>query len=145
MAATLFVVLTLAGALDVFFLKGNYQEFDRDGINLAETIKQTTSPGATILHAPVHNTPIYLTGRRSVIGYPGHIWTHGLDFAAREADVRQIYAGGPDAAALLAEYSVDYVVVGPQEFVAVSPNLEFFKQYQEVANIGDYHLYKVKP
>jgi hypothetical protein len=146
MAASLFVILTLAGALDIFPLltgQGEYQEFDRDGVMFAETIKQTTPPTATILHAPIHNTPIFLTGRRSIMGYPGHIWTHGLDFGPREAEIKLIYGGAPDAPALLEKYGVDYVVVGPQEVGIVHPNLDFFSRYPEVANIGEYHLYKV--
>src|SRR5258706_7653533 len=60
-AGALLVVLTLAGGLDVFALltrQGEYQEFDRDGVSFAETIKQQIPPRAMILHAPIHNTPI---------------------------------------------------------------------------------------
>jgi hypothetical protein len=147
-AACLFVVLTLAGALDVFALvtrQGEYQEFDRDGVTFAEIIKQQTPPRAMILHAPIHNTPIFLTGRRSLMGYPGHIWTHGIDSGPREADIRKIYAGAPDAPALLAKYGVDYVVVDPQELSVMNVNDAFFSRYKAVANIGEYHLYKIAP
>ena len=147
-AAVLFVLLILAGGLDVFALvthQGEFQEFDRDGVNFAEMIKQQTPPGATILHAPIHNTPVFLTGRRSLMGYPGHIWTHGLDFGQREADIKQIYSGSPDAAALLAKYGVDYVVIDPQEHSVMPVNDAFFSRYREVAKIGEYHLYKITP
>ena len=147
LAGSLFIVLTLAGALDVFALmtrQGEYQEFDRDGINFAELIKQQTPPRATILHAPVHNTPVFLTGRRSLMGYPGHIWTHGLDFGPRETEIKRIYAGAPDAESLLAKYGVDYVVIDPQEHSLMKVNSDFFKRYPEVANTGEYHLYKIK-
>ncbi len=145
-AASLFVILTFAGALDIFPLligQGEFQEFDRDGVAFAEVIKQSTPPTATILHAPIHNTPVYLTGRRSIMGYPGHIWTHGLDFGPREQEIKEIYSGASDAAALLAKYRVDYVVISPQELAVVSPNVAFFATYTEVANVGDYHLYKI--
>ncbi|HEV2905589.1 MAG TPA: hypothetical protein VGW32_11095, partial [Pyrinomonadaceae bacterium] len=148
LAASLLVILTLAGALDIFPLltgQGEYQEFDRNGVAFAESIKETTPPGATILHAPIHNTPIFLTGRRSIMGYPGHIWTHGLDFGPRENEIKQIYAGGPDAAALLAKYRVDYVVIGPQEESVVKPNVAFFDRYPQTVNVGEYRLYKVTP
>jgi hypothetical protein len=146
LAASLFVILTLAGALDIFPLltgQGEYQEFDSDGVTFAETIKQTTPHNATILHAPIHNTPVFLTGRRSIMGYPGHISSHGLEFGPRESEIKRIYAGSPDADALLAKYGVDYVVVSPQEHAVVSPNVTFFSRYPEVANIGEYHLYKI--
>ena len=148
LAFGLLAMLTLAGALDIFPLltrQGEYQEFDRDGVTFADVIKQQTPASATILHAPIHNTPIFLTGRRSIMGYPGHIWTHGLDFGPREQDIKQIYSGAADAAALLAKYRVDYVVVSPQEISVVSPNMAFFSRYPEVINVGEYHLYKVTP
>jgi len=146
LAGSLFIVLTLAGALDVFALmtrQGEYQEFDRDGINFAEMIKQQTPPRATILHAPVHNTPVFLTGRRSLMGYPGHIWTHGLDYGPRETEIKRIYAGAPDAESLLAKYGVDYVVIDPQEHSLMTVNAAFFSRYPEVGNTGEYHLYKI--
>ena len=148
LAGSLFVVLTLAGALDVFALmtsQGEYQEFDRDGVTFAEMIKQQTPPSATILHAPIHNTPVFLTGRRSLMGYPGHIWTHGIDFGPRETDIKKIYAGSPDAASLLGKYGVDYVVIDPQEHSVMTVNTDFFARYPEVVKIGEYHLYKIKP
>lgn len=98
-----------------------------------------------ILHAPIHNTPVFLTGRRSLMGYPGHIWTHGIDFGQREADIRKIYSGSPDATSLLSKYGVDYVVIDPQEHSVMPVNTAFFSRYPEVVNIGEYHLYKIAP
>src|SRR5882724_157913 len=148
LAGGLFVVLTFAGALDVFALvtsQGEYQEFDRDGVAFAEMIKQQTPPRAMILHAPIHNTPVFLTGRRSLMGYPGHIWTHGIDFGPRETDIKKIYSGSPEAANLLSKYGVDYVVIDPQEHSVMPVNTEYFSRYPEVVKIGEYHLYKIKP
>ena len=149
LAGAFFVVLTLAGALDVFALvtgHGDYGEFDRDGVAFAEQIKQQTPPRAMILHAPIHNTPIFLTGRRSLMGYPGHIWTHGLAYGEREYEIKRIYAGAPDAPALLAKYGVDYVAVGPTEHVALKEiNEAFFDRYRKVIESGGYRLYKVSP
>jgi hypothetical protein len=147
-AIALFAMLTLSGALDVAALisaHDEFQEFDREGIGFAELIKQQTPPRAMILHAPVHNTPVFLSGRRSLMGYPGHIWTHGIDSGPREADIKKIYNGSFDARALLAKYGVDYVVVDPQEHSVMPVNDAFFKQFHEVATVGEYHLYKVTP
>ncbi|HYW74588.1 MAG TPA: hypothetical protein VE961_26420 [Pyrinomonadaceae bacterium] len=148
LAAALLAMLILSGTLDLIPLvlrKGEYQEFDNDGIIFAEMLKERTPAKAMVLHAPVHNTPVFLSGRRSLMGYPGHIWTHGIDSGQREADIKKIYNGGYDARALLAKYHVDYVVVDPQEHSVMPINDAFFKQFQEVATVGDYHLYKVTP
>jgi hypothetical protein len=146
LAASLLVMMTLAGALDIVPLliqQGQYGEFDRDGVAFAETVKQQTPPTATILHAPIHNTPVYLTGRKSIMGYPGHIWTHGLEYGPREQEIKQIYAGSSEAAALLAKYRVEFFVFGPHQVSTENPNVAFFSVYPEVANVGDYHLYKI--
>lgn len=117
-AVALTLSLTLAGGLDMWRIVSNaseYREFDTDQMALARIIRQDTAPHALILHAPIHNHPVYLTGRRSLMGFPGHVWTHGIDLDPRENDIRRMYAGGPDAAALMARYGVQYVVVSPLE------------------------------
>lgn len=147
LAMVLFVALTLAGALDVaaIALRSNqYGVFDRNGMSFAELIKSRTAPRAMIVHAPVHNTPVFLTGRRSLMGYPGHIWTHGLEFAEREAHIKRIYAGGPDAKSLIEKYQADYLVVGPQERSIMPVNQQYVTNYQKVGEVGEYRLFKVR-
>jgi hypothetical protein len=145
-ALVLFVSLTLAGALDVWGVvsrSAEFREFDRDGITFAEMIKTRTAPRSLILQAPIHNHPVFLTGRRALMGYPGHIWTHGLDYVEREREIKQIYAGGPGADNLLARYGVEYVVVGPLEKMLMPVNDSFFAKYTKVGEAGEYRLYKI--
>jgi hypothetical protein len=145
-AVVLFVCLTLAGALDVggIALRSvKYGIFDSAGISFAELIKEQTAPHSLIVHAPVHNHPVFLSGRRSLMGYPGHIWTHGLEFAQREAEIKRIYAGAPDAEQLLRNYKIDYAVVSPLERHALTVNEQFFLRYQKVGEVGEYRLYKI--
>jgi len=170
LSIALFVCITLAGALDVgvivsrsevykalyrqfldestieqFFVSGQYQVFDRNGLEFAELVKQQTRPRSLLVHAPVHNTPIFLTGRRSLMGYPGHIWTHGLEFREREAEIKRIYSGAPDAESLIKKYGIEYAVVGPLERTAMPVNEQFFSRFEKVGEIGDYRLYKTQP
>jgi hypothetical protein len=146
-AVVLFVCITLAGALDVtgiIFRSIKYSIFDATAVQFAELVKQKTPQRALIVHAPVHNTPVFLTGRRSLMGYPGHIWTHGLEFAQREAEIKRIFAGAPDAMSLISDYKVDYAVVGPQERNVTPVNDRFFTRFEKIGEIGGYELYKVK-
>jgi hypothetical protein len=139
----LFVSLTLAGGLDVWRIVSKateYREFDRNGVAFAEMIKQKTEPRALILHAPTFNHPVFLTGRRSLMGYPGHIWTHGLDYAPREAQIKQMYQGGAED--LLARYAVEYAVVSPMEEGQMPVDMPFFERYLKVGEVGQYRLYK---
>lgn len=148
LAVGLFACLIFAGALDVASIvrrSDEYQLFDPNGIRFAEIVKQQTQPRSTVMHAPVHNTPIFLSGRRSLMGYPGHIWTHGLDFGPRENEIKRIYTGAPDAEMLLGKYDVDYAVVGPLEKLVMPVNEQFFSRYKKVGEAGEYRLYKIKP
>ena len=145
-ATVLFVCVTLAGALDVAGIAMRsikYQVFDADGLRFAELVKAQTAPRSLIIHAPVHNTPVFLTGRRSLMGYPGHIWTHGLQFVQREGEIKRIYLGAPDAEQLIRKYGIEYLVVGPQERIVTTVNDQFVSRFQKVGEVGEYKLYKI--
>ena len=111
---------------------------------VCETHSIKTESNATVLHAPTFNHSVGLSGRRSLMGYPGHLWSQGLDFAAREREIRQMYAGGPDATRLFAQHSIDYVVIGADERRFSDVNDAFFARYPVVARHGPYHLYRVR-
>ncbi|HEX8891463.1 MAG TPA: hypothetical protein VF779_20110 [Pyrinomonadaceae bacterium] len=147
----LLLTLTLAGMLDVLGVvtrSVEFRIFDADGVKFAELVKKETPPRATVLHAPTFDTPIYLTGRRTVMGYPGHIGSHGIKYDDRQREVERIYAGTPDADALMKKYGIEYVVTGPQERSFMSQwrttvNELFFSHFQLVGEIGEYRLYKI--
>jgi hypothetical protein len=150
-SVALFLTLMLAGVLDVWGVASRVSEFrifDAGGVAFAEVVKEKTPPRATILHAPTFNTPIFLTGRRSVMGYPGHIGSHGIDYKDRLREIMRIYAGAPDAESLLAKYGVEYVVIGPHERHEMEQqrmfvNDQFFMRYSLAGETGEYSLYKI--
>lgn len=146
-AVPLVVALTLAGALDVWRVVSGaveLQEFDRDGIAFAAMLERSTHERSLVLHAPIHNHPVFLTGRRSLMGYPGHIWTHGLDYIEREAEIERIYSGARVAPALIERYGIDYVVVSPLERQQMPVNDNFMERFERVGEKGEYRLYKIK-
>jgi hypothetical protein len=146
LAALLFACVILAGALDVgaIVLRSNeYQIFNAEGMRFAELIKREVPPNALVIHAPVHNHPVFLTGRRSLMGYPGHVWTHGLEFGQRESEIKRVYAGAPEAVPILRKYNVAYAVVGPLERNITNVNEQFFSRFQLVGEVGEYRLYKI--
>jgi hypothetical protein len=78
------------------------------------------------------------------MGYPGHIWTHGLEFVQREGEIKRIYAGAPDAETLIRNYGIEYAVAGPQENVVSPVNEMFFSRFEKIGEVGEYRLYKIK-
>jgi len=145
LSAGALAALVLAGALDILGVvtgTAEYQEFDSGGIAVAQAISREAAARAVVLHAPVYNSPVFLTGRRSLLGYPGWMWSRGLDYSARQADILRIYAGAADAQTLLRRYQVQYVLVGPAELSSLQVNQFFWSGYSKAAEIGEYRLYK---
>jgi hypothetical protein len=140
-------ILIFAGCLDVLRVvseAGEYREFDAQGIAAASLISGQAAPRALVLHAPVHYSPVFLTGRRSLLGYPGWIGSRGLNYSQREFDIQRIYSGAPEADDLLSRYGVDYVVIGPAEFARFPINEQFWSQHAMLAQTGAYRIYQTR-
>ncbi|MEQ1762069.1 MAG: hypothetical protein ABL984_02880 [Pyrinomonadaceae bacterium] len=138
--------LTASGGLDVWrTVSGqiNYPVFSADAVTLADRIRAVTPPRSMFLNAPTYNTAVVLTGRRSLMRYPGHLSSHGIDYRGREDDVKTIYHGGPDALGLMEKYGIEYVMISPEER-EMSPNDAFFSKFSVVAQSGQYRVHKIK-
>lgn len=147
LAPVVFASLIFAGCLDVLRVVSEateYIEFDTPGIAAADVISTQARPHAVVLHAPTYNSPVFLTGRRSLLGYPGWMWSRGLDSSQRNADIQRIYSGGPDAEALLQHYGVDYVLIGPLELASLNVNEQFWSRYTKVSQSGAYRIYQTR-
>jgi hypothetical protein len=124
----LIVASTFSGALAITAeSRSSRLMFGSAERNAAEFVKANTRPHSLFLTAPsLHHPILSLAGRRVVRGPTAWLWSHGYRFAAREADVRAIYAGRDDALDLLRYYRVDYVYVGPHEIEELRANRAFF-------------------
>jgi hypothetical protein len=147
LAAGLMASLCFSGGLDVLrVITGaeESREFDSGGMAVARAISEHVPLTAVVMHAPTYDSPMFLTGRRSLLGYPGWAWSRGLDYSQREKDINEIYAGGPNAQTLVLAYNVSYALVGPQERAALTVNDAFWKQYSLIAKSGAYSLYSLR-
>lgn len=146
-AAAFFAVLIFSGALDVWRTASaqiNTKVFDADAMKIAGEIKRKTAANSLFLNAPTYNSAVVLSGRRSLMRYSGHLSSHGIDYAGREADVRRIYQGGGVADIMLRKYEIDYVLISPEERDSMSANDAFFSKYPVVAEAGQYRVYKIR-
>jgi hypothetical protein len=146
-AAVLFVLLTLSGSLDLWRAgtdKITLSIIPPEGTAFAEDLRAQTSPGSVILHAPAYNSEVYLAGRRTIVGYQGHIWSQGLDSGDREKDVEKVYAGSVDAAQVLLRDGVDYIVAGPHERALPGFDEMALEPYPLVVERGPYRLHRAR-
>ncbi|MDZ4228840.1 MAG: hypothetical protein U1C50_01135, partial [Patescibacteria group bacterium] len=97
----------------IFQSSTKYQFFNQTQLTVAEAVREVIEPQAVVLTAGNHNHWLpALTGRQIIMGYPGWLWTYGIDYLPREANVAKLYQGNDQ---LLDQYQVDYVVIGPDE------------------------------
>ena len=145
-AVACIVAMIASGALDVWrTISGqiNYKVFEKDSVEVAEQLKRRTPNDAMFLNAPTYNTVVVLTGRQSLMRYPGHLGSHGINYGERESDVKRIYQGGPDAVALMEKHGIQYVVVSPEER-SLNANQQFFSRFPIAAESGQYRVYKIR-
>lgn len=146
-AGACFVLLILSGSLDVWrTISGanKIRVFDADAVKIADRLEKSVPINAMFLNAPTYNSAIVLTGRQSLMRYPGHLASHGIDYVQRENDVKIIYSGGPQADALLQKYGIDYVLVSPEERNVMRANELYFRKFPVFAEFGQYKVYKVR-
>ena len=132
---------TLSGALDVskvLFAGGEFGVFDHTDLAFAAKVREATPPDITILTAPTHNHPVLLSGRREFLGYEGHLWSQGLDYAGRKSIAEGIFRGArPDPS-----LRIDAIAVTPAE-TALIPDMEVLKALPSLVE-SPYRLLRVR-
>jgi hypothetical protein len=146
-ASIILIALTFSGALDV--VRGlspaeNTRLFGKEELEVASILREKTPPRSLILDVPIHNSVVALSGRQAVMGYPGHLWTHGIDYKQRELDVTAIYQGRPEAAELISRYKIDYVIIGAVARSQLLADENYFaSRYPLLIANGNYRVYQV--
>jgi hypothetical protein len=64
---------------------------------------------------PIWGHPILLQGRKMVLGYPGHLWTQGFDFAPTEQKLKALLMGAPNWKELARTLRARYLFWGREE------------------------------
>lgn len=143
-----FLALIASGALDVARALSPVEEvqlFTTEQLSAAEKMKQKLPARALIACAPIHNSVVALTGRQLLLGYPGHLWSHGIDSGTRYDDVKEILRGGQNALRLLSDYKVDFVVIGPTERGEFGASDSWFAtRFNTVISESGFQVYDIK-
>lgn len=122
------LVSCLSGFLSILLqLNRTFVIYDKDDIELAGWAKNNTQLNDVFLIDPTPTHPIPgLSGRLVYVGYPGHLWVHGIDYGKREQMTNQILAGDFSQIDNL-EVPVSYVVLSKN-----NRNLEIPKEFNKV-------------
>ena len=153
-AVVLLVATTASGGLDLVRASQrdipgvSYRLLTTDELHVSEWARTSTPESAIFLTGWQNNHPILTMSYREVVmGYPGWIWTWGLNDDHRQADVVAMYQGMPQTDTLLRKYRVSYVVIGPEEVDAQNgpgANLAYWQaHYKMVFQSQDYQVFSV--
>jgi hypothetical protein len=81
---------------------------DRTELEAVATVVRKVPIKERFAAFPTYNHPLLMNGRKVVLGYPGHLWTQGFDYAPIEQQLQALMLGAPDwrerARALHARY-----------------------------------------
>jgi len=150
-AAAIWLSLVASGVLSLMqFLPPQgpaYVWFSAEEVQLAAQVRRETPPKAVFVTGEEPTNPIAdLAGRPVLMSYPGWLWSYGINYTQREADLARIYQGGSQALALLRRYHADYVVIGPSERATLRPNTDYFNtQFRLALHTPTYDVYAVPP
>lgn len=144
---TLLLALIFSGGLNLLheFQNGGWPELTAEEAQLAKQLRAETPAQATFLTAPIHNNLLTLAGRGVVLGYPGHVISHGMDAAPLEHAIAAIFTGDSTAARHLREHKVDYIVLGPNERQRYGDKTAWLDaRFPLFAQSENYRVYKVE-
>lgn len=148
----IFFIAIFSGVLDVTRVtQYNHQKIkliDNKGLELSSWIINNTTNSAIFLTADNHDHPVpVLTGRSIVLGFPGWLWTYGIDTTERKLKIEKIYQGSQEAKKYLSLLGVEYILIGPWEkSIYKNINFDFFAiNYQLVYSQEDISVFRVSP
>jgi hypothetical protein len=105
--------------------------------SVAEILRQIP-PSERFAGAPTYNHPLLLNGRKMVLGYEGHVSSHGLAWEEPAAKLKALMNGDAAWAALAADLGAHYLFWGPPEEEAYPDSTQPWRQSARLLASGDW-------
>lgn len=151
-AMVLFMILSLtSGILDIVpRLKVKKENipviFNVNAQGAASFVLNNIPANQLILTGTTHLNPVSsLAGRPVLVGYPGWLWTRGINYQEREADVKRFYSDPAANKDIVYKYGVGYVLFDPQARYDFKADQKVFDaEFLKIYSNSEYALYKIK-
>jgi hypothetical protein len=105
--------VSLIGGID-----GSHTGYDfttRSELNSVAKAVKNIDISETFAAWPTYNHPLLLVGRKAVMGYNGHLWSHGIDYRQQEAQLTSLMMGEPGWREVAGELHARYLFWGTRE------------------------------
>ncbi len=119
--------------------------FDQDAMQVSSFIKNNLKP-EIILSGGNHLNPISsLAGSPVLLGYPGWLWTRGIDYTERETEIRNFYSKPSANNVLIDKYDIQYILLDDFVINNYKASPEFFDDlFVKLYHKGNYRIYSLK-
>ncbi|MBI5229256.1 hypothetical protein HY991_04035 [Candidatus Micrarchaeota archaeon] len=122
-AALLFIVLFSVGSSILTFSwmlwgeNARYEMISSVDYRAGAWVLRNTPQEAVFFTADIHNHPVSMVGgRQLVLGFRGHLWTHGVNYGEEEDAVKKVFCGEEnDVVQTMREYNARYIFFGGNE------------------------------
>jgi len=119
--------------------------FALDSQSMANYIKTAIPQNELILTGTDHRNPVdALAGRPVLVGYPGWLWSRGINYSTRAEEVSHFYAFPSRGNPLLKEFNIRYVLLDNQTVSNFKADKQVFdNNFPIIYHTGQYTLYKI--
>jgi hypothetical protein len=144
------LIICFSGLVDLYYrvmAKRSYLPivFDSQAISFSNFIQKNTDPNKLILVGAGHrNVPMSLAGRQSLMGYPGWLWTRGIEYGPREREINNFYQNPVRESDIFQKYPIGYILV--DDFVKANYKNSLAvleKEFIKVYDSPNYILYSL--
>lgn len=100
---------------------------------------------AVFAASPTYQHPLTYFGRLRVVGYNGHVWSHGLDGGPTYMALDRIFRGDPDAIKIARSVGVTHIFWGPDEKTQYGNQDRFWMtSLKNMSRVAGYAIYEIK-
>jgi hypothetical protein len=128
--------ISLLGGLD-----SRHRGYDIAMRSELDAVRQATAgigPGERFVGWPTYNHPLLLVGKPMALGYPGHVWSHGLVLEEPLALVTSLMNGVPEWREAAAKLEVRYLFWGAEEQENYPDSLQPWRTAAKLVSRGDW-------
>jgi hypothetical protein len=119
--------------------------FGTDAISMGNYIKENIPQNAKIITTSTHLNPVSsLAGMPALVGYPGWLWTRGINYGIREENLRAFYSDPIHYKNIPIIYGAKYVLIDPTAIYDwKAATADFDSKYKLLFRVGQYSLYQI--
>lgn len=143
------IVLFFSGAISLLsYLRPNalgQEIYDYQQLWYTKGAVKDISTDAIIAGEATFNNPLSFWGYKLVMGYSGHLWSHGIDYKQTENKLNALFRGASDWENIAKELKIDYIFWGPRERQKYPNSTTPWKsKLNNISKIPEYEVYSVE-